>query len=45
MDLKQIPIFSSLNDSHVEKIKEIVEEISMPKGASIFKQGDFGDAF
>ena len=45
MDLKQIPIFSSLNDNHVEKIKEIVEEISIPKGSPIFKQGDFGDAF
>lgn len=45
MDLKQIPIFSNLNDSHVEKIREIVEEINISKGAMIFKQGDFGDAF
>ncbi len=45
MDLKQIPIFSSLNDNHVEKIREIVEQISIPRGSSIFKQGDFGDAF
>jgi len=45
MDLKQIPIFSSLNDNHVEKIREIVEEINIPKGSNIFKQGDFGDAF
>lgn len=45
MDLKQIPIFSSLTDQHVEKIREIIEEINVSKGATIFKQGEAGDAF
>ncbi|MEZ7892588.1 MAG: cyclic nucleotide-binding domain-containing protein [Candidatus Wallbacteria bacterium] len=45
MDLKQIPIFSSLNDSHVEKIKEIIEEVAFTRGTTIFRQGDQGDAF
>jgi len=45
MDLKQIPIFSSLNDNHVEKIREIIEEVNISRGNVIFKQGDFGDAF
>jgi len=45
MDLKQIPIFSSLSDQHVEKIREIIEEINVNKGAAIFRQGESGDAF
>ncbi len=45
MDLKQIPIFSSLSDQHVEKIREIIEEIAVNKGAAIFRQGESGDAF
>ncbi|HNY11406.1 MAG TPA: cyclic nucleotide-binding domain-containing protein [Candidatus Wallbacteria bacterium] len=45
MDLKQIPIFSSLSDMHVEKIREIIEEISVSKGGVIFRQGEAGDAF
>lgn len=45
MDLRQIPIFSSLNDNHIEKIKEIIEEVFISKNTVIFKQGDYGDAF
>lgn len=42
--VRQVPIFSSLKPEDILKVAEIVEEVSMPGGQVIFREGDTGDA-
>jgi anion transporter len=43
--IQKIPIFSTLTREDVAKVLGKLEEIAYPAGATIFKQGDKGDAF
>jgi anion transporter len=43
--IRKIPIFSSLSREDVAKVLGKLEEISFAAGATIFRQGDKGDAF
>src|SRR4051812_16377182 len=43
--IRKIPLFSSLSREDVAKVLGKFEEIAHPAGATIFHQGDTGDAF
>jgi CRP/FNR family cyclic AMP-dependent transcriptional regulator len=43
--IRSIPIFSRLSREDVAKVMAKMEEISFGGGATIFSQGDHGDAF
>lgn len=42
--VRQVPIFTSLKPEDILKVAEIVEEISIPAGQVLFREGDTGDA-
>jgi signal transduction histidine kinase/predicted CoA-binding protein len=41
--LKKIPLFSSLPDEDLERLCEMVTEVSLPAGAELFSEGSPGD--
>jgi MinD-like ATPase involved in chromosome partitioning or flagellar assembly len=43
--IKQIKLFSGLEDHDLKKIAEVVKERNLPAGTTLFKEGDVGDAF
>jgi CRP-like cAMP-binding protein len=43
--IRSIPIFSALSREDIAKVLGKMEEISLSAGATIFSQGDQGDAF
>lgn len=43
--LRAIPLFTAMGDVHFNEMLEIIEIISMPKGTTVFHEGDAGDAF
>lgn len=43
--LKKAPVFSELSNEDLEEIKNITIERNLPKGTTIFMEGDKGDAF
>jgi CRP-like cAMP-binding protein len=43
--IRSIPIFSALSREDIAKVLGKMEEISLNAGATIFSQGDLGDAF
>ncbi|MBM4297062.1 MAG: cyclic nucleotide-binding domain-containing protein, partial [Deltaproteobacteria bacterium] len=43
--IRSIPLFSALSREDIAKVLGKLEEVSVPSGATIFSQGDQGDAF
>ena len=43
--LRQIPLFSFLNEEEFETVARLQTEVSYPKGATICTEGDEGDSF
>ena len=43
--IKQIKLFSGLEEHDLKKIAEVVKEREIPAGSTLFKEGDIGDAF
>ncbi|HVE14170.1 MAG TPA: cyclic nucleotide-binding domain-containing protein, partial [Elusimicrobiota bacterium] len=43
--LKRVPLFKDLMDEDLQKVAVLLKPLSLPRGASLFQQGDTGDAF
>lgn len=43
--LKRIPLFKDLSDEDLSRIAGLLKPLSLPRGATLFHQGDPGDAF
>ena len=43
--LKNVSLFSGLEDSDIEKLTQIVQKGTIPADTEFFKEGDTGDAF
>ncbi|MCP5007751.1 MAG: cyclic nucleotide-binding domain-containing protein [Planctomycetes bacterium] len=44
-DLRRIPIFTHMSESHFNEVLNEIELLTMPKGKVVFNEGDDGDAF
>ncbi|MFA5137604.1 MAG: patatin-like phospholipase family protein [Elusimicrobiota bacterium] len=43
--LKRVPLFQDLSEEDLERIAQLLKPLSLPRGATVFQQGDPGDAF
>ncbi len=41
--LKKVPLFSSLSDDDLDRLREMVTEVHLPAGEMLFGEGDMGD--
>lgn len=41
--LRKVPLFSDLPDADLERLCQMVEEVTLPPGTELFREGDIGD--
>lgn len=42
--LRQVPLFDQIPSPELARIAEITEEVVVPAGRTVFREGDFGDS-